>query len=136
MKYELQECIGSRLRGLSRKVDSIYRKYLEGTNITENQLSIMMALSKTGEIEQIEIGKILILERSSLSRSLTRLIDQGFIQKKGAINRPVISLSKKGIQKVKTIMPAWERAMDEVLGTLDKKALKGFNNFELAMKQK
>ena len=74
MKYELQECIASRLRGLSRKVDSIYRKYLEGTNITENQLSIMMALSKTGEIEQIEFGRILIMERSSLSRSLTRLL--------------------------------------------------------------
>ena len=55
MKYEIQECIGARLRGLSRQVDSVYRKYLEGTNITENQLSIMFALYKTGEIEQIEM---------------------------------------------------------------------------------
>ena len=130
MKYEFEECIGSRLRGLSRKVDNIYRKHLEGTDITANQLSIMMALYKTGKIEQIEIGRMLNLERSSLSRNLTRLIDQGLILKEGAVNRPQISLSKRGRQKVAGIIPAWERAMDEVLGLLNDKALDGFHYFE------
>ena len=136
MKYEPQECIGSRLRGLSRKVDSIYRKHLEGTDITENQLSVMMALYITGKIEQIEIGRILNLERSSLSRNLTRLIDQGLILKEGAVNRPLISLSKKGIQKVDSVTPAWERAMDEVHTLLSEKALTGFNNFEKGFTRK
>jgi DNA-binding MarR family transcriptional regulator len=130
MKYEIQECIGSRLRGLSRKVDSIYRKHLEGKNITENQLSVMMALYKTGKIEQIEIGRMLNLERSSLSRNLTRLINQDFIIKEGAVNKPMISLSEKGIQKVESILPFWEQTMDEVIGLLDEKALTGFNDFE------
>jgi len=133
MKYEVEECIGSKFRGISRKIDAIYRKHLEGTNITENQLSIMLALSKTGKIEQIEIGRILNLERSSMSRNLTRLIDQGFIHKEGAVNRPLISLSKDGLQKVTSLMPSWERAMDEVTGMLDEKALAGFKNFELAI---
>jgi len=135
MKYKIQECIGSRLRGLSRRMDNIYRRHLEGTNITENQLNVMMALYKTGKIEQIEIGRILNLERSSLSRNLTRLIDQGFIIKEGAVNRPLISLSKKGKQKVESLLPAWERAMDEVIGLLDEKALTGFNDFEKGFKK-
>lgn len=136
MEFEIQECIGARLRGLSRQVDSVYRKYLEGTNITENQLNIMFALYKTGEIEQIEIGRILNLERSSMSRNLTRLIDQGLIVKNGAINRPLISLTAKGFKKVKDILPNWKLAMKEVHSMLDDKAYAGFNLFEEALKRK
>ena len=134
MKYEIQECIGARLRGLSRQVDGIYRKYLVGTNITENQLSIMLALYKTGEIEQIEIGRILNLERSSLSRNLTRLIDQNIVAKEGAVNRPLISLTNTGLKKVKDILPTWELAMKEVHEMMDEKAYSGFNTFEKAIK--
>ncbi len=122
--------MGMRLRGLSRKVDNVYRKHLEGTGLTENQLSILMALFKTGKTEQTEIARILNLERSSLSRSLTRLIDQGFILKQGVINRPVISLTKKGNQKITRVLPLWERAMEEVLGQLTGKDLVCFRNFE------
>jgi len=135
MKYEIQQCIGSRLRGLSRQVDSVYRKFLEGTNITENQLSIMFALYKTGETGQIEIGRILNLERSSLSRNLSRLIDQDIIVKKGVVNRPLISLTETGVSKVENMLPAWEMAMDEVHSSLNEGAIIGFNKFEKALKQ-
>ena len=130
MKYKIETCIGSRLRSLSRRVDNIYRKHLEGHNITENQMSIIMALSKTGKIEQIQIGRILNLERSSLSRNLVRLIEQNYVQKEGASNRPQISLTKKGLKKSESMMPAWEKAMDEVYAMLDNKSIAGFNQFE------
>lgn len=136
MKYEIQECIGARLRGLSRQVDSIFRKHLEGTNITENQLSIMLALYKTGEIEQIEIGRILNLERSSLSRNLTRLISQNIVVKKGAVNRPLISLTNIGLEKVNDILPRWELAMKEIHEMVDENAYSGFVSFEKALKAK
>lgn len=135
MKYEIQECIGSRLRGLSRQVDSIYRSHLEGTDVTVNQLNIMFALYKTGEIEQIEIGRILNLERSSLSRNLTRLVDQNFIEKVGAVNRPKIALTEFGINKVKELLPIWEKTMDELHELINETAISGFDKFELALKQ-
>ncbi len=130
MKYELRDCLGLRLGRLSRKVDGIYRKYLEGADITERQLTIIFTLSLTGKIEQIELGRILNLERSSLSRNLQRLINQGFIMKEGAVNRPMISLTKKGLKKVKSVLPAWELAMDEIHCLLNEKSLAGFSNFE------
>jgi len=130
MKYEFNDCIGLRLGRLSRKVDGVYRKYLESANITERQLTVIFTLSITGKIEQIELGRILNLERSSLSRNLKRLINQGFIVKEGAVNRPTISLTKKGLNKVKSVQPAWELAMDEIHHLLNEKSLAGFNNFE------
>ena len=80
-----------------------------------------------------DVRRILNLERSSLSRNLNRLIAQGFVQKDGAVNRPMISLTIKGMKRVVSILPAWERAMDEMHSLLDKKGVVGFNNFELAM---
>ena len=134
MKYQVSKCIGSRLRGLSRVVDNIYRKHLEGSNITEHQLSIMLALSEVGRAEQIEIGRVLHLERSSLSRNLNRLVDKKYIKKEGAVNRPIISLTKKGINKVEDLLPAWESAMDEIYRLLGAKAISSFDNFEKSFK--
>ena len=130
MKYEFQECIGSRMRGLSRMIDNIYRKHLEGTGLTEHQLSILLAIYEMGPVEQIEIGRLLHLERSSLSRNLVRLTQQGWVTKEGAVNRPVISLSEQGRQKVDEVTPAREQAMDEVADLLGNEALGGFAAFE------
>ena len=130
MKYQMENCIGARLRGLSRQVDAIYRKHLNGTGITENQLSILMALYKTGEIEQIEISRILNLERSSLSRNLVRLSEQQFIQKRGAVNRPYIQLSPLGVKTVEALLPLWEKAMKEVHQLIGKSAITAFSDFE------
>ena len=116
-------------------MDSIYRKHLEGTGITENQLSVMMTLYKKGKIEQKEIGKFLILERSSLSRNLVRLIDQHLVIKEGVLNRPLIFLSQKGRRKVKSIVPLWEKAMVEINNLVGNKALSGLKDFENGFKQ-
>lgn len=130
MKYELQDCIGSRLRSLSRKVDNVYRKHLKKSGVTENQLSIMMALYKMGQTEQILVGKYLNLERSSLSRNLIRLVDNRLVVKEGAVNRPLIVLSDKGKLLVERLMPAWESAMDEVLTGVKESTMRSFVEFE------
>lgn len=130
MKYQFEECIGSRVRSLSRRIDNIYRKHLGDSGITENQLSIMMALHKTGIVEQKRIGEVLSLEKSSLSRNLVRLIDADYIVKSGLINRPMIKLTNKGLGKVDELVVKWERAMDEVHQVLGEKDVMAFNQFE------
>ena len=130
MKHEFQDCIGARLRGISRTVDSIYRKHLQEHNVTESQLSILMALSKTGETEQHVIGSVLQLERSSLSRNLVRLMDQNYVLKFGAVNRPTIVLSQEGIAFLDKVIPSWNNAMDEIHQLIGEDAITGLQNFE------
>lgn len=130
MKYPLEDCIGSRMRSMSRKIDGIYRKHLGNSGITENQLSILMALYKTGTIEQNFIGNYLNLEKSSLSRNLVRLIQAGYINKEGAVNRPSIGLTQEGKEKVNELTPLWENAMDEIYFILKNDDLEAFRQFE------
>ncbi|WP_161991886.1 MarR family winged helix-turn-helix transcriptional regulator [Flagellimonas algicola] len=130
MNYTFESCLGSRVRSLSRKLDGIYRKHLGNADITENQLSIMMALYKTGSIEQNQIAQLLTLERSSLSRNLVRLVNSGYVSKTGPANRPKINLTKKGKARVEQLSPVWEMAMDEIHAVLSWYDLKSFQQFE------
>ena len=130
VKYPFESCIGSRVRSISRKIDGIYRKHLGGTGITENQLSIMMALYKTGKIEQNQIGKFLNLEKSSLSRNLRRLIQAIYITKTGAVNHPSIELTASGKKLVEHLTPKWEAAMNEIHDALNESDIRAFNQFE------
>jgi len=129
VKHNLQDCIGSRLRRLSRITDGYYRKQLSGFSITENQLTILFALRKMGKTEQGKIGQALVLERSTVSRNVKLLEKKDFIIKTIG-NRPEIELSKKGNELVQTLIPLWENAMDELIEKIGDKGMQYIRELE------
>jgi len=129
MKYDLQLCIGSRLRRLSRIADGYFRSKLSEFNITENQMTILFALSKMGKVEQGKIGQALVLERSTVSRNIKLLEKQNYI-KRTASYRPEIELSKLGKELVETLIPFWEQTMDELTVKLGDNGLKNLTALE------
>lgn len=131
MKYELQQCIGARLRRISRITDGYYRKCLVDFDITENQMTILFALSKMGKIDQGIVGKRLALERSTISRNIKLLHKKGLILKTDEY-RPEVELTKEGMVLVKNLIPLWHKVMEElaekigsdgmdIIATLEKK---------------
>lgn len=122
MKYELQLCIGSRLRRLSRIADGHFRSKLSEFNITENQMTILFVLSKMGKVEQGKVGQVLVLERSTVSRNVKLLEKQNYINKTSAY-RPEIELSKEGTELVQNLIPFWEETMDELISKLGENGL-------------
>ena len=113
MKHEVQNCIGANIRSLSRIVDNYYRNCLEGFNITENQMTILFTLSKTGKIEQGKIGEALALERSTISRNI-KLLEKKELLTRTTDYRPEVELSKKGKDLVVDLLPHWNKVMDEL----------------------
>ena len=127
MKYNIEHCIGNRLRCLSRIVDKDYRASLKGFNITESQLSILFALRKLGKIEQGKIGEALVLERSTVSRNVKLLEKRGIVIRTSNY-RPEIELTQKGEELVNTLIPIWEDLMDTIM---DKLGDDGLEHIEL-----
>jgi DNA-binding MarR family transcriptional regulator len=117
MKYELQHCISSRLRKLSRIADGHMRNCLKEFGITENQMTILFALSKLGKVEQGKIGEALALERSTISRNVKLLEKQKLVRRTSAY-RPEIELTNKGISLVTKLIPNWEKVMDSLVDML------------------
>lgn len=117
MRYKKQECVGARLRRLSRIVDGYYRKCLVDFNITENQMTVLFVLSVSGKIEQGKIGEKLKLGRSTVSRAVRLLEKQNLIERTAAY-RPEVELTKQGEKLVKKLNPVWEEVMDELTAKL------------------
>lgn len=133
MKYNLEHCIGNRLRCLSRIVDKDYRSSLKDFDITESQLSILFALTKLGKVEQGKIGEALVLERSTVSRNI-KLLEKRGILTKTADYRPEIELTTKGHDLVQTIIPIWESLMDTFMEKLGNEGLGSIKLLENKLK--
>jgi len=132
MKYELNNCIGLRLRRLSRIVDGYYRKNLIDYDITENQLTILFLLSETKKVEQGRIGKVLKLERSTVSRNIKLLEKKGLIRRSPEY-KPEIELTTKGKNIALELIPRWEKTMDELIAKLGDNGMQTINKLELKL---
>ena len=129
MKYQLEFCIGSRLRRLSRIADANIRKFLKDFKITENQMTILFAMHELGRVEQGKIGEVLCLERSTVSRNVKLLEKQGLISRTMDY-RPEVELSPKGNDLVAELIPHWEQATDILAGLLEKEGLTALSEIE------
>lgn len=110
----LTDCSSTRLHRLVRIVDDIYRKHLHDTGLTESQVSILLTLASEGPLLQAQLGKVLHLQRSTVTRNLDRLVKSGLLQKQGPASKPEILLTKQGKTLVKKVRPAWEAALLEL----------------------
>jgi DNA-binding MarR family transcriptional regulator len=126
MKYELHQCIGARVRRLSRIIDSYYRKILFDFDITENQMTVLFVLSASGKLEQGKIGEILRLGRSTISRTV-RLLEKQHIIQRTSEYRPEVELTGEGKKLVKELLPLWEKLMDNLHNKL---GIDGINHIE------
>ena len=133
MKYQLEFCIGSRLRRLSRIADGYIRKFLGDYKITENQMTILFTMHELGRVEQGKVGEVLCLERSTVSRNVKLLEKQGYITKTTDY-RPEIELSAKGLDLVAELIPHWEKATDLLVEKLKNEGLTALEKIEVQMK--
>ena len=133
MKYQLEFCIGSRLRRLSRIADGHIRKFLGDYKITENQMTILFTMHELGKVEQGKVGEVLCLERSTVSRNVKLLENRGLISRTTDY-RPEIELSAKGMELVSELIPHWEKATDILVDMLKEKGLGSLQEMEKRMK--
>jgi len=117
MQYENIEsfnpktCLFGKIARINRISNSIIRKHLSPFDITESQTSLLFVFSKKITATQKEPAEITKLEKSSVNRNIKRLIEQNFIEKKEG---KLLEITNKGLKKVNAIIPAWEKAMEEI----------------------
>ncbi len=109
-------CISKKVKTIQRITANVFRKHLSAFNVTDSQLSILFVISKNPAISQSKICEILVLEKSSLSRNLQRLLSLSYIEKSADGK---LSASAKGLEFVRSVIPAWEAAMAEIKTLLE-----------------
>ena len=72
-------CISTRIRQLSRIITRVYDDALRPLGITASQFTLLTQLAQQDGITAVEIGHALDIEKSTLSRNLKRLLQDGFL---------------------------------------------------------
>ena len=111
------ECIAGRLRILNRVVTNIYDDALRPLDLKVSQMSILVAAAKMGTVRPTDIGEVLHLDSSTLSRNLTRMVARGWLEivtdAEDGRSQPV-RLTTQGRKLLNQAAPTWEAAQAKV----------------------
>jgi len=119
-----RQCIALKIMKSHRIINSIFRKHFKPFGLTNSQMSMLFILSKRGKTTQTVLSNDLCLEKSTISRNLQRLF------KDGAVSRaafPTIEITDKGLALLESIIPHWEKAMEESKMKLGEEGLDALN---------
>lgn len=118
------DCIGVRVRMLNRIVTRVYDDLLRPYGIRFSQMNILTVISMHGQIQPAEIGKILSLEKSTLSRNVRIMEDNGWIRSSPTDvgNGHLLQLSTEGKTLYRKASAAWDQAQDHLNSLLGNQA--------------
>jgi DNA-binding MarR family transcriptional regulator len=107
------ECLLGRVRKLDRVLTGIYDAEFRPFGLKATQLSLLVLVAKAGPIRRIEIGKILHLDPSTLTRNLKIMLTNGWIQEiaDGEDGRGLpVEVTPQGRDLLNQIGPSWRKA--------------------------
>jgi len=115
-------CVALRVRRLGRVVTRIYDSALAPHGINIAQLNLLAAVSIADGARQVDLGKILDVEKSTLSRDLKRMERLGWIQSKrlSSGRGQAVGITPAGARLLEQARPAWEKAQKAARSELGK----------------
>ena len=120
-------CACANLRRAARAVTKLYNQELLSDGIEITQFTLLMTLNHTGEISQGDLGEILALDSTSLTRMLKLLKNHGWVQTKEGDDRRfrLFRLTKAGREKFQQCLPHWKHAEEQLRAALGEKTMRG-----------
>lgn len=118
-------CICARVRRTARRVSQIYDRHLEQHGLTISQFGLLAALRGGGEPSIGQLAERMVMDPTSLTRSLRPLEKRGLLRlAPDPHDRRArrLSLTAAGEGLLAAARPAWAAAQEEVSGALGAEA--------------
>jgi DNA-binding MarR family transcriptional regulator len=115
-KLPALDCACASLRRASRAVTQLYGAALRDSGVTPTQLTLLQALGRLGTVPQGALGKLLVLDPTTLSRTLRPLARAGWIRSAAGRDRRESrwALSARGRRQFERARPVWEGVQREL----------------------
>ena len=110
-----RECIAVRARLINRVITALYDEALRPFALRISQANILSAIALLGESRPAEVSRILRIEKSTLSRDVELMKQNGWLASDpptGGRNQ-TIRLTPQGKRILANIQPMWEKAQTE-----------------------
>ena len=117
----IETCLNLELRKSARIVTHFYESRLTEVHLKSGQFSILRAVSFLKQTTNKELQCILVLDQTTLSRSLKPLIRDGLLTIKAKPEDQrvkLISLSNEGRKTYDKALPLWLKAQSEIKATI------------------
>ena len=123
-------CASFNFRRAARAVTRLYDQALESFGIRSTQFSILIGIAKTQPTSISALGNLLVIDRTTLTRSLRLLTKQGLLSISGrSIKRQrFLSLKPKGERTLAASLPVWRKAQDRFVQTVGEDYWTNFRN--------
>lgn len=124
-------CFCASLRRASRALTQVYEQALRPLGLRGTQFTILQALSLAGEVPQGELGRILAMDSTTLTRTLEIMRRRGWIATRYGKDRRErwLSLARPGEAELKRALPRWERVQARLRRRLGTKRWNSFMTF-------
>jgi len=103
-------CVLMRSRLISRVISNIYDEEFRPYGINSPQFALLVAISSRGPVSRAEIGRFYHQDRSTLTRNLKIMIEEGWLEEvdreTGGRARP-IALTRTGEELLQKVAPIW-----------------------------
>lgn len=103
-------CMCASLRRAARALTQVYDDALRPQGMRVTQFTILQALSLTGEVSQGELGDLLVLDSTTLTRTLRLMRVRGWIEERPGKDRRErwLQLSAAGRRQFKRASVPWQ----------------------------
>ena len=114
---ECMDCLCYQFRKTSRIVINFYDDALKSADLKSNQFLILVAVAFMKSTNFKTLAEFLGIDQSTLARNLVTVEKQSFVTVKPGKNRreKIITLSRKGKQKLASAFPLWQKAQKSLL---------------------
>ena len=109
-------CLCANFRRTVRALTQLYEEALRPLGLRGTQFTILQAMSLAGEVSQGQLGDILALDSTTLTRTLAIMDRRGWIaRRRGRDGREWrLSLSKAGRKEFERVSPTWDRVQERL----------------------
>jgi DNA-binding MarR family transcriptional regulator len=111
-------------RRTSRALTQLYEQALRPLGLRAAQFTILQALELAGEVSQAQLGEMLVMDSTSLTRTLPIMVRQGWIAERRGKDRRErrLRLSSAGEAKLRRALPVWEKVQSRLQGQVGQQA--------------
>jgi DNA-binding MarR family transcriptional regulator len=109
-------CACFKVRKAARALTTLYEKALRPSGLRPTQFSLLMATRIFGPITVIKLAQATVMDRTTLTRNLQILENQGLIETASGEDRRerVVTLTPSGREILIKAIPFWEEAQERV----------------------
>lgn len=113
----MRRCACGNLRRTTRAITQFYDQLLQPCGLRSTQISLLLNISLHGSTSVGELGAILLMDQTTVTRNIEILRKLGYIhitKEDNDARKKSISITQSGASKLKEAMPLWEQAQSRI----------------------